>query len=45
MVVVFTVDLPFLGFTVTVTLHEPALRTLIDLPIILHTFEEVEAIL
>ena len=43
-VVVFTIVLPFLGLTVNVTLHEPDFSTLMDLPAILHTFEEVEAI-
>lgn len=44
MVVVFTMVLPFLGLTVMVNLQEPDFSTLMDLPTILHTFEDVEAI-
>ena len=38
-VLVFTIFLPFLGVTVTVTLHEPTLRAFTELPETLHIFD------
>jgi len=40
-VTVFEVVLPFLGVTVTVTLHDPALRPLSDEPDTLQYFAEL----